>query len=144
MIKRILSSQKGASSVFVLLLLVVLMVFGLAALSIALSNVRLGAKVVDFNTAYYAAEGEAWERFAEIDKAVSLAFGQKTENAQDAIIRELNALRFDTQVESDGEVVMISYQAGEKQSGIAIEVTLALDTDDEHSLRAVEWRQRKS
>ena len=129
---------------FVLLLLVVLMVFGLAALSIALSNVRLGAKVADFNTAYYAAEGEAWQRFAEIDKAVSLAYEQTTENAQEALMRELDVLQFDTQVESDGGVVMISYVAGEKQSGIAIEVTLALDTDDEHSLRAVEWRQRKS
>lgn len=144
MIKRILTSKKGSSSVFVMLLLVVLMVFGLAALSIALSNVRLGAKVADFNAAYYAAEGEAWKRFAEMDKAVWQAYAQTPETAEDAVIRQIETLGFETQVKSDGGTVMISYEAHDAESGIAIEVTLALDTDDERSLRAVEWRQRKS
>ena len=42
---KIFKSEKGASSILVILLLVVLVVFGVAALTTALSNVRLDKKL---------------------------------------------------------------------------------------------------
>ena len=59
MVKRVLASQKGASSVLVILLLLVLVVFGVAALTTALSGLRLGQKVSDWNESYYRLEGQA-------------------------------------------------------------------------------------
>ena len=47
MMKSIMASKKGASSVFVILLLLVLVVFGIAALTTALSGLRLNQKVSD-------------------------------------------------------------------------------------------------
>jgi len=46
---KLMRSKKGASSILVILMLVVLVVFGVAALTTALSSMRLGQKVEDWN-----------------------------------------------------------------------------------------------
>ena len=135
MIKKLMSSKKGASSIMVILLLVVLVVFGIAALTTALSNLRLGNKVADWNTKYYAAEGIANERFAMIDKAIEENFDSGAEK----IAGNISDLRFDADVETEGGVMTISFETWNEDIGI--EAVLELDLSDMNSLHTVQWKE---
>lgn len=141
MIRKIMSSQKGASSIFVVLLLVVLMVFGIAALTVALSNMRLGQKVSDWNSTYYYVEGLGWERFAQIDKAVHAAYEKADEDIVRAVISDISALAFETAIEAQDGIVTIAFETFDQSSSIGISAILELDTNDKSSLRAVQWRE---
>jgi hypothetical protein len=136
MIKRILSSKKGASSIMVMLMLVVLVVFGIAALTTALSNMRLGQKVVDWDKKYYAAEKIANERYAMADKAVHSAFGSG--DTAGGIRSELAELGFGN-VETSGNTLTISYETWSEDIGIS--TVLALDLSDIRSLHPVQWEE---
>lgn len=138
MIRRTLLSKKGASSIMVMLMLVVLVVFGVAALTTALSNVRLGQKVTDWNDKYYTAEGEANERYAQIDKAARQAFegGGDIENN---IRRQVESLGFKVSVEEGGGIVNISYETW--RGDIGIRAVLSLDLKDKNSLHAIQWKE---
>ena len=95
MIKKLMTSKKGSSSILVVLLLIVLVVFGIAALTTtALSNLRLGQKVADWNAEYYTAEGIAWERVAEIDKAIAQAYEQPDADIAGSVADNISATRF--------------------------------------------------
>jgi hypothetical protein len=133
MIKKMLSSKKGASSIMVMLMLVVLVVFGIAALTTALSNMRLGQKVVDWNEKYYGAEGTANERYAIIDGAVRRAF----DGGADSIADEIDRLEFDASLEPADNTLTISYETWNGDIGIS--TVLCLDLGDPHSLRPVQW-----
>jgi len=133
-----LRGEKGASSVMVVLLLVALLVFGIAALTTALSSARLGQKVSEWNTAYYAAEAQANERLAEIDKAVNearlSAYGFET-----ALESGLGSLGFKTCVEKKDGRLLIGYEA--KSGGIAIDVVLSASATD--GLKILQWKERQ-
>jgi Tfp pilus assembly protein PilX len=136
MIKNLLYSKKGASSIMVMLMLVVLVVFGIAALTTALSSMRLGQKVVDWNEKYYAAEKAANERYAEADKAVRNASGSG--DIAGAVKSELEKLGFGD-VQITGDTLTISYETWSEDIGIS--AVLALDISDLTSLRPVQWKE---
>ena len=72
-VKRLLQSNKGASLVLVMLMMVVLLVFGLAALTTSLSSLRLGGKAAEWQQSYYAMEEKAEKSVAAIDTALNKA-----------------------------------------------------------------------
>lgn len=115
-----------------MLLMVVLVVFGIAALTTALSNARLGQKVADRAESYYAAESAAFERFAAIDKAITNA------PPHDAI-SGLNAMRFDTQIAQVDGGVTITYETW--SGDVGIRCVLAMTDGDIGSLHITEWIQ---
>lgn len=133
-------SEKGASSIMVVLLLVVLLVFGIAALTTALSNARLGQKVDDWDDKYYAAEKEANVDYAEIDKAVSAAISSGG-NSESAVKNSLTSLGFETAVENKDGKINISYEV--KNEDIALSVVLSLDPNSPGSLHAVQWEENQ-
>ncbi len=138
MVKKLLCSKKGASSIMVMLMLVVLVVFGVAALTTALSNMRLGQKVQGWNEKYYAAEAKANERYAEIDNALQQAFfagGDISDNIHD----KFAGLGFDASVDTDGEILTVSYETWSGDIGIIS--VLSLNANDINSLRAVQWKE---
>ena len=124
----------------VVLLLVVLLVFGIAALTTALSSARLGQKVTDWDNAYYAAEKEANEHYAAIDKAVNEALpsGGDTETA---VRSSLSALNFDTSVVNEEGKIYISYEV--KNEDISISVKLSLDPGDNNSIKPAQWEEKQ-
>lgn len=112
-------SRKGASSILVILLLVVLVVFGIAALTTALSNVRLGQKTADWNDKYYAAEAKANEIYAQIDKAVASCF----DGAADIEELSTNIKQLDYDIElykQNNDELTFSYEAWEENVGISV------------------------
>ncbi|NLT96963.1 MAG: hypothetical protein GXW96_02190 [Christensenellaceae bacterium] len=137
MIKRVLASQKGASSVLVILLLLVLVVFGVAALTTALSGLRLGQKVSDWNESYYRLEGQAARCWAEIDAAVSRA-AESGEPFEQALENELKQLNFETTLKDNA----ITYEV--YSDGTRLHVTLALDMEHSPRLCPTEWYQIQS
>jgi len=137
MIKRVLASQKGASSVLVILLLLVLVVFGVAALTTALSGLRLGQKVSDWNESYYRLEGQAARCWAEIDAAVSRA-AESGEPFEQALENELKQLNFETTLKGNA----ITYEVC--SDGARLHVTLVLDMEQSPRLRPTEWYQIQS
>lgn len=62
-----LKDTRGASSILVIIMMVVLLVFGLAVLTTSLSNVRLGERKRAWLTEYYALEGASVTEVANID-----------------------------------------------------------------------------
>jgi hypothetical protein len=137
MVKRVLTSQKGASSVLVILLLLALVVFGVAALTTALSGLRLGQKVSDWNESYYRLEGQAARCWAEIDAAVSRA-AETDGPFEQALKNELKQLSFETTL----KVNAITYEV--RSDGARLHVTLALDMKQSPRLRPTEWYQIQS
>lgn len=135
--RKMLCSKKGASSIMVMLMLVVLVVFGIAALTTALSNMRLGQKVVDWNEKYYAAEKTANERYAVADQVVENAFLGGDIAA--GIERDLKALDFGAVVQTSGDTLTISYETWSEDIGIS--TVLALDLGDANSLHPVQWKE---
>lgn len=138
MIKKTLLSKKGASSIMVMLMLVVLVVFGVAALTTALSNMRLGQKVQSWNAKYYAAEGEANERYAKIDRAVAQAFAEGGDIAGN-IRKQIEGLVFEVSAQASGDGFEFSYETWSEDIGIS--AVLSLDADDKDSLRPVRWKE---
>ncbi len=139
MIKRILASEKGASSVLVILLLLVLVVFGVAALTTALSGLRLGLKVADWSEAYYSAEGIAAVRWAEIDRAVLEASKADPDSFFEALSTQLSDQDFETTLESYEETISISFDTW--SGDIGLHVRLELDKEGNRDLRVTQWRQ---
>lgn len=62
------SSDRGASSILVIIMMVVLLVFGLAVLTTSLSNMRLGERKKTWLSEYYTLEGLAAETIASYDR----------------------------------------------------------------------------
>jgi len=60
--------DEGSSSILVILLMVVMMVFGLAVLTTSLSNIRLAEKKQDWLHDYYNLEGLVEEKIGELDQ----------------------------------------------------------------------------
>ena len=139
MIRRMLASKRGASSILVILLLVVLMVFGVAALTTALSSMRLGQKVTDWNERYYTAEGIAWERCAEIDRAAAAAL---SDDGLDVVTvkKELSKLDFETNTEATDGSLRVAYEAWAEDETVGISVTLLISLSD-GNLSVVQWRE---
>ncbi|MDD5018267.1 MAG: hypothetical protein PHO15_09235, partial [Eubacteriales bacterium] len=113
--------------------------FGIAALTTALSSMRLGQKVALFNSAYYTAEGAASERFAMIDKAVAEAYAEADGDITDAVLSHVSGLDFDTSTDSGSDTIEISFETWSGDIGIF--TTLALDIADKDSLRITEWKE---
>ena len=123
---RLMKSKKGASSILVILLLVVLVVFGVAALTTALSNVRLGQKVVDWNEKYYAAEAQANEVYAQIDSAVRTAWSTPlcmTEEAENIIAGSVNQLDFEVNAGINEDTIDFTYVTWEDDVGVQVVLT---------------------
>lgn len=139
MIRCTLASKKGASSILVILLLVVLLVFGVAALTTALSSMRLGQKVTDWNERYYAAEGLAWERYAEIDRASKTTLSGEDADAA-AVKKALTALDFETATETADSGLLITFESWAEDETVGIHVVLLLNLSD-GSMTVEQWRE---
>lgn len=139
MIKKLTGSEKGASSILVILLLVVLMVFGVAALTTALSSMRLGQKVAEWDAQYYEAEAIAWERFAQIDRALA----DISHADEESVKKKLDTLDFDTEIEIAGAGFIFYYETWSKDAMVGIDVALSFHTFDngDTSLRVMQWRE---
>jgi hypothetical protein len=65
---KVLKNQRGSTSVLVIILMVVLIVFGLAIFTTSLSSVRLANKKTQWTQSYYALEKESAHALASIDQ----------------------------------------------------------------------------
>lgn len=68
MIRKLIKDERGSSSILVIILMVVLLVFGLAVLTTSLSNLRLSEKKRNWLDDYYSVEAKAWYRIAVVDQ----------------------------------------------------------------------------
>lgn len=64
-------NKNGATSVLIIMLMVVLMVFGLTILTTTLSNDKLSSKKLAWLTDYYALEADAAIKLADMDESIS-------------------------------------------------------------------------
>lgn len=63
-----MTNQRGSTSVLVIIMMIVLLVFGLAILTTSLSNVRLADKKINWLKDYYLLEADAAQALAELDQ----------------------------------------------------------------------------
>ena len=69
-LKSLLISNRGSSSVLVILIMVMLVVLGLLALMSTWSELKLARKNASWSTAYYSLDSEAEARLAELDSCL--------------------------------------------------------------------------
>ncbi len=139
---KIFKSEKGASSILVILLLVVLVVFGVAALTTALSNVRLGQKTADWNDKYYSADAKANEVYAQIDRTV--AQWQKKYNPSDNELSSIaNDLNVDIQTEKTNNSIELSYEVWEDDVGISVVLSYSILEDEFKIIRYKAMQEKR-
>ncbi len=91
----ILKNEKGASSVLVILMMIVLVVFGLSALSSSLAGIRLSDRSFAWSEEYYVLESQAEKTLFEIDRILAKA-------EEDAINRTIRVYESDRNRYSSG------------------------------------------
>jgi len=134
---KLMRSKKGASSILVILMLVVLVVFGVAALTTALSSVRLGQKVEDWNEKYYTAEAKANKVYAQIDKVITDE-PWPTISSRHPIELLTQALPIDIHVALDGDACMLDYEVWEEDVGISVVLKYDFETE---TLYPTQWKE---
>jgi hypothetical protein len=108
---------------------VVLVVFGVAALTTALSNVRLGQKTADWNDKYYAADAKANEVYAQIDRAAA-QWQTQTDPSYDGLDDIADDLNVDIQTEEKDDGVELSYEVWEDDVGINVVLSYSILEDE--------------
>ena len=68
-----LKSERGAASVLVIFMMIILVTFGALSLTAALANLRLGSKVLSWMDGYYSLDSRAEILCAEMDSRLLLA-----------------------------------------------------------------------
>ena len=134
----LMRSKKGASSVLVILMLVVLVVFGVAALTTALSSVRLGQKVSEFNAKYYAAEALANEVYARIDQRIEAGEQSAPGDRARHIAASVAALSYSIDTDVGQSDIDFTYETWEQDVGLR--VTLRYDLQSQ-TLSPTQWKQ---
>ncbi len=140
-IKKTLLAEDGASSVLVMITMIVLIAFGLASFSLALSNERLADKKIAWLTEYYQVESQANLLIAEINAAL-----QKEDSIQaiKSIQRsDFNCSAFNINQNSTEDytyTVEFSVKHG-KQNAKYIDVKLGINADNEIDIISFKQRQ---
>ncbi len=125
--KTFIKDDSGMSSVLIVIMMIVLMIFGLAGLTLAMSNGRLADKKIDWLKDYYALEGDANTVIAQIDDAVKDAM------TPDDIIAAIDTLNqhgdVDIAVSQDDGDMRLSFTVakdGEYQKYIDVELSVQI------------------
>ncbi len=106
-LKYIYKNEDGASSVLVMVMMIVLIAFGLAGFSLALSNERLADKKIAWIESYYAVESDANKMLAEVYQAI------KADNVDKALKKintaSFNCVSLESKTGIDGYDYVIDY-----------------------------------
>lgn len=122
--RQILKSERGSTSILVVIFMIVLMVFGLSILTTSLSNTRLAEKKRQWLTEYYALEGEVSKEMALIDQQIDRIKEETLDalNQTDQDLRTLYSEKLKTELSQKGYGV----ENGENE-----EVTVFFDVSEE-------------
>lgn len=133
---------RGATSVLVVVIMLVLMMFGLAALTTAVAGRRLTDKNLSMTQEYYQLEGQAVKCHAKILSAIR-------RGGQEAIKKEIvdfQEVKKAIQLErrSGKDVWQIDYEVkGEEEKRIEVQLEIAFfeKTKEAHSITVLKWQQ---
>lgn len=133
-------NKKGATSVLIILLMVVLMVFGLTILTTTLSNKNLSEKKQVWLNDYYQLESDVALSLAEIDfKMAEMKASVSTNDALEILYNEQYTLyEFDGDYYYDFEV---SDESGEYSKYIYVSLLLNMDLDSKKNYDIVEYSE---
>lgn len=122
-------NKKGATSVLIILLMVVLMVFGLTILTTTLSNRSLSDKKQDWLNEYYALEGEVALSLAGIDHQLEELKSEARNSGQS--LETLYKEKLDLIPREDAYILFLEVASEEEAANkyISVELELILDTD---------------
>lgn len=104
-----LKCQKGASSVLIILMMLVLVVFGLATLTTSLATLRLTKKSTDWTTEYYLLEAKAEELIYEVDSVLYDAEKKAVEYLEIAAYLDKTGKLFADEIQSNISVRYNNY-----------------------------------
>lgn len=130
-------NKRGATSVLIIMLMVVLMVFGLTILTTALSNKTLSEKKQTWLMDYYLLEGKAAEKLAEIDLLLQRL-------KEDAVTNESNdrLTTYQSSIENlmeDGYISFTVFEEGQDYNkSIRVDLQVILNKNDISDLEFIE------
>lgn len=134
--------NKGATSVLIIMLMVVLMVFGLTILTTTLSNQTLSEKKQEWLIDYYKLEGKAAEELAEFDRLLQSAKEETLQLKSDNRKETYESL-IDTLLVNGYAELMVSENGQDYNKSIDIELQVLIpenSVSDDDFLKAVNYQ----
>jgi hypothetical protein len=144
-----LFSNKGAASVLVVFMMIILVTFGTLSLAAALANVRLGAKAAGWMTDYYGLDAQAELFCMELDAYLLAAENRAAVFLSDAgfadiyyqeayqALQDMSAGRLDMEITGSGDAAQIEilFSEGSEAGDQNLTVVLGLARPEFQQLR---------
>lgn len=127
-------NKKGATSVFLILLMLVLMVLGLTVLTMTLSNQRLSEKKQSWTQAYYDLEADAAELLYSVDDQIN-EFKNIAEDEE--MLKEMIEATYETYGEDELSIYLIADQDNQY---IAMTLAVELDLNKSSNYRVIDYQ----
>lgn len=147
--KRALNNNRGATSVLIMVMMIILMIFGLAALTTSVASKKLAEKNAGWMKEYYALQGEATIAYARMVDAMSLDEAgldlNKIENSLLRLLKTNNNFSFQkTNYSEEPIVIEMEVKESGKEDGKAIFMRFSLVLKENHYvLRTDRWLEKQ-
>ncbi len=146
-VKNHLQNNRGATSVLIMIMMIILMVFGVAALTTSVASRKLAQKNAGWLAEYYALQGEAQAVYAHLDEALNLADAgediSRIETSLNRFLRE-NANCSFQRTDLESQPFIISMKVIESGKEVPKEIRMGFilcKGEGRYHLKATKWLQ---
>lgn len=140
------TDEQGISSVLIVIMMIVLMLFGVAGLTLAMSNNRLADKKIDWLNDYYQLEGDANQTIAKINSAIKDAANETDLlSAIDTLNDETSlAIVVNNVAETNLKLSFTAEKKGEYSKYIDVVLNIIKDAHGQYSLITEQFKQHQA
>lgn len=149
-IRMLLKSNRGATSVLIMVMMIILMVFGLAALTTSAVSKKLAQKNANWLEEYYLLQGKAEKLMAEIEDKLYLEDSgldsAKLEDRVNLLVKERQDISFETLNQGDTLYkldAVVTEEAKEVPKSIQMQF-LVVREESGYKLKVSKWTQTQS
>ncbi len=149
-VKNHLRDNRGATSVLIMIMMIILMAFGIAALTTSVASRKLAQKNANWLAEYYALQGEAETMYAHLDDALNLAeAGEDLSRIEDLLnqfLRENANCSFQkTEAEHQPFIININVKEPGREVPKEIQMGLVLaQGEGRYYLKVIKWEQHQA
>lgn len=146
-VKNHLQNNRGATSVLIMIMMIILMVFGVAALTTSAASRKLARKNAMWLTEYYGLQGRAQTAYAYLDEALNLAAAgddiDRIEATLNHFLRKSANFSFQkTDIEKEPFIINMKVKELDKEIPKEIQMCFILrKSGDRYYLKTTKWLQ---
>lgn len=142
--KNLAADQKGAASILIIFMMLILVSLGAFAITSANANYKLSQRALEWNVMYYDLDAKGEEFLSALDEKLAEAEMMALENAPDRINEVMKDLSvtypsFECINELEGSVTIKSEKPGEDY--YFLKITFSLEPVGNLRYKIIEWRE---